>query len=70
MADQPTEVSQSFDSPRNLKAFVVLNHGLLGLRFFFIVVPFPQIALERNQNKFDAWAVFGNLSDPFRLDVF
>lgn len=68
--EKRTEVSQCLDPPSDLEAFVILDHGLLGLCFLVIVVPFPQIALECNQDELDARAVLGNFCDPLGLDVF
>lgn len=66
-----TQVTQGFDLLGDLESLVVLDHGLLGLRFAIVVfIAFPQITLERDQDEFDVGAVLGDFTDPFRFYVF
>jgi len=56
---------------RHFQSTLVLNHwtfGFVGV-FGFVVLRLAQIAFERNEHDFDAWAVFLNFLLPFRLHV-
>lgn len=66
-----TEVSKSLDLFGYSKAALVVNHGAFWfVGFFFIVRLFSQVALQSDEDELDTGAVFGNLSNPLRFDVF
>lgn len=66
----PTQVSKCLDLLCNPKALFVIDTGLLGLIVLrIIVVFFPEIALQRDKDELDAWAVLCDLANPFRLYV-
>jgi hypothetical protein len=70
MCLQRTKVPQGLDLFRDPEAFVVIDAWLLWLLILGIVLfPFPQVALERYQNKLHAWAVFCYLANPLRFYV-
>lgn len=65
-----TEVSECLDLLGNGKTALVVDHGAFGLvGLFFFICLFAQIALERDEDEFDAGAVLGNLGNPFGFDV-
>ena len=65
-----TEISQGLDLFCDAQALVVVDAWLLRLLVISVVVVlFPQVTLERDQNKLDTWAVFGDFADPFCLYV-
>ena len=66
-----TEISQGFDLFCDAQALVVVNAWFLGLLVVgIVIILFPQVTLERNQDKLDAWAVFGDFADPLCFYVF
>ncbi len=63
-----TKISQRPYLLGNLQPLVVANGRLLRL-VSFVAILLPKIAFEGDKNEFHAWAVFGDLGDPFCLDV-
>lgn len=70
-----TQIAECLDSSGNIEAFFVVNHvvGLSRLRRILVLVVLlvgSQIAFQGHQNQLHSLAIFCNLTDPLRFNVF